>query len=116
MFHVEMCVAARLVSVGAWCRCRFPGLVPGKRVCGPSRLPDVKPPCSNLAGTLVPANFLSEAVSAALLLIDLRASPASRNACKPKGIEAKLGISVEQSGRAMPHRGRVADRVKGRTI
>src|SRR5271169_1965070 len=33
------------------CRRRFPGLVPGKRVCGPSRLPDVKPPCSNLAGT-----------------------------------------------------------------
>jgi hypothetical protein len=37
---------------------RFPGLAPGKRVCGPSRLPDVKPPCSNLAGTLVPASFL----------------------------------------------------------
>src|SRR5204863_4654929 len=36
---------------------RFPGLVPGKRVCGPLRLPDVKPPCSNLAGTLVPAIF-----------------------------------------------------------
>jgi hypothetical protein len=35
----------------------FPGLVPGKRVCGPLRLPDVKPPCSNLAGTLVPAIF-----------------------------------------------------------
>ena len=38
-------------------RGRFPGLVPGKRVCGPLRLPDVKPPCSNLAGTLVPAIF-----------------------------------------------------------
>src|ERR1700739_3114979 len=38
-------------------RGRFPGLVPGKRVCGPLRLPDVKPPCSNLAGTSVPANF-----------------------------------------------------------
>jgi hypothetical protein len=40
-------------------RGRFPGLVPGKRVCGPLRLPDVKPPCSNLAGTLVPAIFFS---------------------------------------------------------
>src|SRR5690242_2751371 len=38
-------------------RRRFPGLVPGKRVYGPLRLPDVKPPCSNLAGTLVPAIF-----------------------------------------------------------
>jgi hypothetical protein len=40
-------------------RRRFPGLVPGKRVYGPLRLPDVKPPCSNLAGTLVPAIFFS---------------------------------------------------------
>jgi hypothetical protein len=29
----------------------------GKRVFGPLRLPDVKPPCSNLAGTSVPASF-----------------------------------------------------------
>ena len=35
----------------------FPGLVPGKRVFGSLRLLDVKPPCSNLAGTSVPANF-----------------------------------------------------------
>jgi len=35
----------------------FPGLAPGKRVYGPLRLLDVKPPCSNLAGTSVPANF-----------------------------------------------------------
>jgi hypothetical protein len=35
----------------------FPGLAPGKRVYGSLRLLDVKPPCSNLAGALVPANF-----------------------------------------------------------
>src|SRR4051794_20193752 len=38
-------------------RGRFPGLVPGKRVCGPLRLPDVKPPCSNLAGAIGSGHF-----------------------------------------------------------
>src|SRR6516164_5919593 len=57
--HVQTCVVTHTVFVGIGCRCEFPGLAPGKRVCGPSRLPDVKPPCSNLAGTLVPATFFS---------------------------------------------------------
>jgi len=59
---------------------------------------------------------MSGTVSAAVLMVAVFARAAICNACKPEGIEAKLGISVEQSGRAMPHRGRVADRVKGRTI
>ena len=35
-------------------------------------------------------------------MVAVFARAAIRNACKPEGIEAKLGISVEQSGRAMP--------------
>src|SRR5215471_10639734 len=40
----------------------FPGLVPGKRVRGPLRLPDVKPPCSNLAGTMFRPIFFPRAM------------------------------------------------------
>ena len=36
----------------------FPGLAPGKRVYGPLRLLDVKPPCSNLAEALCFGHFL----------------------------------------------------------
>ena len=39
----------RIFAVGS--RKEFPGLVLGKRVFGSLRLLDVKPPCSNLAGT-----------------------------------------------------------------
>src|SRR5262249_31728309 len=48
------------ISGGRGAPKEFPGLAPGKRVYGPLRLLDVKPPCSNLAGTFgFPAVFLS---------------------------------------------------------
>src|SRR5262249_43825698 len=97
MVHVESCVATHRVFVGTQCRCKFSGLVPGKRVCGPSRLPDVKPPCSNLAGTLFPAIFLCFG----LFRLPCRLSRSSRGsdlcaACKLREIEATLWSSARR--------------------
>src|SRR5262249_61744951 len=54
-------LASLQISGGRGAPKEFPGLAPGKRVYGPLRLLDVKPPCSNLAGYLVvPAIFFSK--------------------------------------------------------
>ena len=48
---------SRQVFAGRGYLQEFPGLAPGKRVYGPLRLLDVKPPCSNLAGTSCSGHF-----------------------------------------------------------
>src|SRR5438067_4935546 len=63
-YSVSRDTASLQVSGGRGAPNQFPGLAPGKRVYGPLRLLDVKPPCSNLADALCFGQFLlSGAVS-----------------------------------------------------
>src|SRR5437764_1130867 len=57
-YSVSRDTASLQVSGGRGAPNQFPGLAPGKRVYGPLRLLDVKPPCSNLAGPSGSGQFL----------------------------------------------------------
>src|SRR5947207_12776281 len=57
-YSVSRDTASLQVSGGWGAPNQFPGLAPGKRVYGPLRLLDVKPPCSNLAEALCFGQFL----------------------------------------------------------
>src|SRR5262245_32374564 len=78
----------------------FPGLAPGKRVFGPLRLLDVKPPCSNLAGPSGTGQFSFAARRSRLgnRAGLLRDCPATRFVCQCRQMAGLVGPIVRWSG------------------